>query len=131
MAVTKEEIAAAFGVPVAVLESTFAIGGRMAALGLEDAAVDSLALAEMQRILDGFSLALDTGAADGAVAFSALASARSVIAQSAATVTGLRSSGGDVVDGKAAVVTAAQAVGAAAKAVGAWAAAIGASVPLG
>lgn len=128
MAITKAEVAAALGVTTDVLDSTLAIGGRMAALGLQDAAVDSLALAEMQRVLDGFTLALDTSGG-GQAASSALASARSAVATAAATVATLRSSGGSVEDGQAAVVTAATALGAAAQAVGAWAAGIAAAIP--
>jgi hypothetical protein len=127
----REDVAAAYSVTPEAIEATLAIGGRMEALGLAESAIDSLALAEMQRILDGFTLALDTSADGGATATEALASARVAVQTAKNTVATLRSSGGSVEDGQAAVVSAAQALGSAAQAVGAWAQSIAAAIPQG
>lgn len=135
MSVTKAEIAAALGLSVDEADTMTALVQGLAAGGLtaETASVyaGDLGMARMLTVLDGFALALDTGADGGATATAALSAARAAVASARTTVTALRSSGGDPADAQAAVVTAATALGAAAQAVGAWAAGIAAAIPQG
>ena len=133
MAVTKSEIAAALGLSVDETDTMTALVQGLAAGGLtpDTASVyaGDLGMARMLTVLDGLALVLD--ASDGAAktATDAVANARAAVVAQKATVTALRSSGGDPADAQAAVVTAAQSVVASAQALGAWAAAIGAAIP--